>query len=83
MTYSGGYYFGILELLDELEITEPEQNEYHGKELFDKFEKKFGSGNRINFNRALKQLTKAKKIKSRPAGEKNRILYSLNRKAKH
>ncbi len=81
--FKGGYYFAILELLDELEVTEPDKDEYHGKELFSKFEEKFGSGNRINFNRALRQLKKAKKIKSRQGNHYNRVLYSLNRKAKH
>lgn len=71
--FKGGYYFAILEIFEE---KQNKNKEFHGKELFNLFEEKFGSGNYINFNKALKKLKKSGEIQSVKSKHYNRVYYS-------
>ncbi len=70
--FRGGYYSAILELLVNID-----KKEYHGKELFELFENKFGSGNIINFRKTLKKLVESKKLSRSNPREYNRRYYKL------
>ncbi len=68
--FKGGYYFAILELFEIYKEA------YHGKELFELFENKFGSGSYINFIKALRKLIKSGKVKAEKGKSYNRVYYS-------
>jgi hypothetical protein len=72
--FGGGYYFAILELMDTLD------EEHHTKELFSLFEDMFGSGNLINFRKALKKLKETGRINFRKGKSMNRVYYSKIKK---
>jgi len=75
--FEGGYYIAILELLEDIE-----KKEYHGKELFKLFEERFGSGNYLNFGRALRNLIKNNEISRSKPKEFNRRYYKLIKRKK-
>lgn len=75
--FEGGYYFAILELLKDLKRKNKNRKSYHGKQLFNLFEDKFGSGNYLNFLKALKQLKKSDRISIKKVKHYNRRYYSL------
>ena len=70
--FGGGYYIAILELFRGLD-----NKEYHGKELFELFEEKYGSGSYINFLKGLRHLIDEKKVKRSKPKAYNRRYYSL------
>lgn len=72
--FGGGYYFAILELIETLD------EEYCTKDLFYLFEDRFGSGNIINFRKALKKLKETDKINFRKGKSMNRVYYSKTKK---
>jgi hypothetical protein len=79
--FDGGYYFAILELFEEL--NKKDKRAYHGRELFEEFEEMFGSGNRINFNKSLRQLVKSGKLNKKKGKNFNQVFYSLKVKYKN
>lgn len=54
--FRGGYWFTILEILEQ------EKRPLHGKECFDILEKKYGQASYINFLLAIKKMKKSNKI---------------------
>jgi len=62
------YYFTLLEIINEV------KEEIDGQSLMNLFIEKYGSGNKINMNKALKKLRKEDKINYRKSGRK--IYYS-------
>jgi len=62
------YYFTLLEIINEV------KEEIDGQSLMNLFIEKYGSGNKINMNKALKKLRKEDKVNYRKSGRK--IYYS-------
>ena len=62
------YYFTLLEIINEV------KKEIDGQSLMELFIERYGSGNKINMNKALKKLRKEGKVKYRRVGRK--IYYS-------
>jgi Fe2+ or Zn2+ uptake regulation protein len=72
--FRGGYYFAIIETLQEMP-----NKEYSTKEIYTEFEKKFGSGNIITFRKALIHLKKERKIET-IKGKNNAHYHKLIKK---